>query len=442
MVVGRAGNAIGPFHDHHREAVGPLDEVAVGIGRQQRHVVDVSIGQVDAQYVTGLGLDHLPGRHATNFGVVGGTVTAVGAQVPVGDQPASSDRPVVGQHITAQEHLVRRMRAVGLVLVHERGGGIGVLVDVIGIAEDAIRPGQVGGTGHHHEVGETALHVQRVIRLQRDVDGAGAPLGDQVQAMVEELPEEGHPGVERRGQASIGGGVLEQVHVVVVGGAELAVHARAGDDAHAVLEHVVVAHGAEVEHAVRTGVIRGGIGRRVVGGLVDHQVTDGAWLRVEYRAAGLLVRRARNGRRTRAEEAGRCTLGRVEHWVGHAREDVVGSTVLRVVDTVEVHQVVVRTIHRPQAQWRANVGQQREDICPVGVGLGNLDLLEDEVEVGTHHVQPGTASRGIRHRRGWCRYHRRARLHHGGGLGEQHFGGAMGVLVDRLDPKGQPGQVW
>ncbi len=229
---------------------------------------------------------------------------------------------------------------------------------------------------------------------------------------------------------------------MVVGGAELAVHAWAGDDAHAVLEHVVIAWRAEVEHAVCTGVIRRGIGRRVIRGLVGQQVADDARLRIEHRAAGLLVRRARNGRGTRAEEAGRCTFGRVEYRVGQAREDVVGSTILGVVDAVDVHQVVVRAIHRPQAQRRPDVGQQREDVHPTGIGLGDLDLVEDEVEVGAHHVQAGTTCSGIHHRRGRRRHHRRARLHHGGGLGEQHFGGAVGILVDRLDPQGQPGQVW
>ncbi|MNM45860.1 hypothetical protein D3C81_567880 [compost metagenome] len=444
-VVGGAGDAISAIvhaHHHLRHAGRSAQEVAVGVGGEQRHVVDVGIGEVDAEHVASLGLDHLPGRHATDFGIVRGTVPAICTQVTVGDQAAGGDRCTVDYHVGAQEHLVRGVRAVGLVLVHEWRGGVGVLVNVVGVAEYAIRPRQVGGTGHHHEVGGATFHEQRIIRLQRDEDGARAPLGNQVQAMVEELPEEGHPGVERRRQASIGGGVLEQVHIVVVAGAELAVQARAGDDAHTVLEHVVVALDAEVEHAVRTRVIRGGIGRRVVGSLVDDQVADGARLRVEHRAAGLLVRRARNGRRARAEEAGRCTFGRVEYRVGQAREDVVGSTELGVVGAVEVHQVVVRAIHRPQAQRRTDVGQQREDVCPVGVGLGDLDLVEDEVEVGAHHVQAGTACSGIRHRRGRRRYHRRTRLHHGGGLGEQHFGGAVGVLVDRLDPQGQPGQVW
>ena len=45
---------------------------------------------------------------------------------------------------------------------------------------------------------------QRIVGLQRDVDRARAALGDQVEAMVEELAEIGHPAVEARRQADIG----------------------------------------------------------------------------------------------------------------------------------------------------------------------------------------------------------------------------------------------
>ncbi|MCY1409696.1 hypothetical protein D3C76_984810 [compost metagenome] len=92
---------------------------------------------------------------------------------------------------------MRRMRAVGLVLVDEGRGGIGVLVDIVGVTQNAVRPRLVGGAGQHHEVGRRPLHVQRIVRLQWNEHGAGTALGDQVEAMVEELAEEGHPGVER-----------------------------------------------------------------------------------------------------------------------------------------------------------------------------------------------------------------------------------------------------
>src|SRR5262245_29153664 len=71
------------------------------------------------------------------FDVVGGAEAAVGGEAAIGDQLAGRMRlPVRADHIGAQEHLVRRMRRVRLVLVDERRGGVLVLVDVVGGAED------------------------------------------------------------------------------------------------------------------------------------------------------------------------------------------------------------------------------------------------------------------------------------------------------------------
>ncbi|MNF49951.1 hypothetical protein D3C84_312360 [compost metagenome] len=201
-VIGVAGNAVRPVvdpNDNLREAVRPFDEVAIGVSRQQRAAVDIGIGKVDTQDVAGLRLDHLPGCHATDFDVVRGTKRAIHTQITVGDQPASRYGAVGGQFITAQEHLMRRVRAIGLVLVHERRGGVGVLMDVVGRTKNAIRPWLVGRASEDHEVRRATWHKQRIIRLQRDKHGTRTAFGHQVQTMIEELPEEGHPGVERRG---------------------------------------------------------------------------------------------------------------------------------------------------------------------------------------------------------------------------------------------------
>ena len=63
----------GPFITTMREAVRPLDEIAIGVGRQQRHAVVIGIGQVDAENVARLRLHHGPGGHAADFDVVSGT---------------------------------------------------------------------------------------------------------------------------------------------------------------------------------------------------------------------------------------------------------------------------------------------------------------------------------------------------------------------------------
>ena len=49
--------------------------------------------------------------------------------------------------------------------------------------------------------------VERIVRLQRDEHGAAAALGDQVEAVVEELAEEREPGVERGGKPFVGSDV-------------------------------------------------------------------------------------------------------------------------------------------------------------------------------------------------------------------------------------------
>src|SRR5262245_62600369 len=100
--------------------------------------------------------------------------------------------------VRPQEHLVRWMRRVGLVLVDERRRGVLVLMDVVGGAEDAVGTGLHGGPGLHHEaqlwrqvvwgVEDTVgARNERVVGLQRNKDGTIAALGDEVETVVEEL---------------------------------------------------------------------------------------------------------------------------------------------------------------------------------------------------------------------------------------------------------------
>ena len=71
-----------------------------------------------------------------------------------------------------------------------------MLVDVVGIAEDPVRARLVGGPRQNQEVGVAAGHVERIVRLQGDEDRAAAAFVDEVEAVIEELTEEGHPGVK------------------------------------------------------------------------------------------------------------------------------------------------------------------------------------------------------------------------------------------------------
>ena len=61
---------------------------------------------------------------------------------------------------------MRGVRGVGLVLVDERRRGVGVLVHVISVAEDAVGAGLVGRPRQHHEIGGAAGNVERIIGLQ------------------------------------------------------------------------------------------------------------------------------------------------------------------------------------------------------------------------------------------------------------------------------------
>ena len=100
------------------EAVRPGDEVAVRVHGQQRHVQDVGVLEHDAEQVPGLGLDGRPGGQA---------LAALAAE-----QPPGLDRVTGPVELElAEEDLVGGVRRVGLVLVHERRGGVGGVLDVV-----------------------------------------------------------------------------------------------------------------------------------------------------------------------------------------------------------------------------------------------------------------------------------------------------------------------
>ena len=182
------GHAVGTDSgDQLREAVGAGNEVAVGVGPEQRHAADVGVGELDAQNVCRLGLDLAPVGHA-----------AVG---PL-DELAGRNRAVGGEDILAQKHLMRGMRGVGLVLVDERRRRVD-RPDIIGRAHDAIVPCRNRGPCQHHEVGVAALDIERIVRLQRNEHGAAAALVDEVEAVIEELAEQREPRVERRRQSFV-----------------------------------------------------------------------------------------------------------------------------------------------------------------------------------------------------------------------------------------------
>ena len=184
-MLGRAvhDTEVGVCHDKLRQAVRTGDEVAIGVGGQQRTIQNIGVGQVDAQKVTGLRLDVAPCGHAAACAV---------------QQMTGGHRHAIIQRIFAQEDLVRRVRGVGLVLIDPWRGLVEVLAHVIGGAQDPVGTGLVRRAGQHHEVGGRTFDVKRIIRLQRNIDGAAAALADEVETVVEELAEQRHPRVVGR----------------------------------------------------------------------------------------------------------------------------------------------------------------------------------------------------------------------------------------------------
>ena len=81
-----------------------------------------------------------------------------------------------------------------------------MLVDVVGGARTPSGAGVLVARGQSTMklVGPSPGTYSGSSGLQRDEDRAAAALGDEVEAVVEELAEEGHPGVERSRQAGVG----------------------------------------------------------------------------------------------------------------------------------------------------------------------------------------------------------------------------------------------
>ena len=165
------------------------DEVPVEVGRDERHVEDVRVGQLDAEHVARLRLDRVPiGLHAPCGPVI---------RRPVITGPCGTEV------VVTQEDLVRRVRRVGLALVDERCRLVGRL------AVDVRRPGE-----DHERRGARRQWLQRVVGVERHEDAARASLVDQVETVVEELAEQSEPRVVRRGQPGVGRHVGDEVRTV------------------------------------------------------------------------------------------------------------------------------------------------------------------------------------------------------------------------------------
>ena len=199
--AGRPDELAAVAEQHHRHAIAAGDELAVLVGRDDRDAADVVVAEVETKQAR-LRLHVLPRRQAA-VGDVGSAcgmgeasadgevVRPVGGEAGVGLVSAVEETSVRRGHtgagregVLTHEEVLRRVRAITLALVDVGRGGV-----------DALPGDRVGAAGEHHEVGNRgARDVERVALLERDVDRS-AGLGDQVEAVVVELAEEGEPGV-------------------------------------------------------------------------------------------------------------------------------------------------------------------------------------------------------------------------------------------------------
>ena len=181
---------------------------------------------------------------------------------------------------------MRGMRGIGLVLVDERRGrGWCSTWMSSAVPRMPSGPGSIGGPRQHHEVGRAArLTKSGSSGLSGMKISAAAALGDEIEAVIEELAEEGHPLVEGQRQAKVGRHVVELEHLegAAIGPVPVTMLASAVWDRSS-------AHRRRCEDAVRAGIERGRVSGWIGGGLVHDQVGDGARLRVEHKAVGLGV---------------------------------------------------------------------------------------------------------------------------------------------------------
>ncbi len=355
-----------------RKVVGPTQVAAVLVREEQRHAADVGVTELDAQHVAGLLLDIAPradvagDRRNRRLGRLGpgdrrGLVRRRAQQV------ARGHRTVDAHLVLTDEDLLGRRRGVGLILVDPGGRPVRAGRDL------HVRQ----AAGHEHGT----LAVQRILRLSgRELDELGARLADEVQAVVEELAEEGEHRVGRRRDAGVGGDVqdLDRPEAEATGERNTLTVAAGGD------------------RRGNGGRVRVLAGFRSSGRHVGDQVADHARRVVDEharrgsgrsRGAGAVLQAAvRVGRRDA------CSVDRAPLRHGEARERLVGRARVRpahtevVVPAVNLTNAVRQVRRRDVVRAVAQNRRGRDDLtqAPTLLGcvrLGDLDLLEDEGEV-------------------------------------------------------------
>ena len=186
--VRRDSNRMGPIaldetasrHILRKTARRAGEEIAIRIGRNHRDIADVRVGQLEPEEVGRLGLDHRPGGQA-----------AIG---PVKELARRNRLAGSIVDVFTREYLVRRMRGVGLALIHERSVGAGCAAETVRAGHDSVPRHDHEALGNRQVIGVAENVVgpgnQRVVGLEWHKHRAIAAVSDLVEAMVKELPED------------------------------------------------------------------------------------------------------------------------------------------------------------------------------------------------------------------------------------------------------------
>ena len=358
VALAERGRGCGSDHQL-RESVGARLEVPVRIGEDQWHIEHVPVEEPDSELGRRLGLDLGPVADVADL-IAGDAGAARRAESAV-EHFAVLHRLSANHHVLAQEHLMGRMRGVGLVLIDPRRRLIDAVVNVVGRSHDAVRTRQHRCAGHHHEVGRAARDEQRIVRLQRHDHVAVAALVHEVEAVIEELAEEREHQIERRREPEVGRDVRDEQRAGIrVGNRREAGRRRAHE-------------------AARAARVRGRRDGRGVGcRLIDDQVGRDARLRVDDISRRLRVRRP--------------GLGGAERRRGPTREDLIGRA--KQVLIGDRYKVVERPVNGSQTARELRivnlVGARPEQRSAGGVILRDEDLVVDEPQIFRVDREPGS----------------------------------------------------
>ena len=233
---------------------------------------------------------------------------------------------------------------------------------------------------------------QRIIGLQRHIDRAVAALADQVETVIEELAEEGHPRVEGLRETDIRRNV-RQIGQVGVGDLDLGqrICNRAGSNWG--LARMLGFPMRNRNRVCEPGGDRG----RVVDALVDDQVGDDAGIGIGDVAGSRIIGVGDEAARSRAVGIERIAIAVIaQAHLEQARHHLVGGAPCFTAG----NDVVVGAIHRAEAVRRHRrrhsqgcagrpgrhhiailVDPDFRDRRAGGMRLGDLDLLQDEFQV-------------------------------------------------------------